>query len=107
MPEAIRIGDQYQTTYGTLWKDGTYFPRGTRVMVVGMHIEQGYCVRFPTEVDGEPLETWEDWSEDDFLALDGTVSGSQELSSAVLAEAREVLDDADEGSHLHLHESDD
>lgn len=106
MPEAIRIGDYYQTTYGTLWKDGTYFPRGTRVMVVGMHIEQGYCVRFPTEVDGEPLETWEDWCEDDFLALDGTVVDAHELSSAVLAEAREVLDDADEGSHLHLHESD-
>jgi hypothetical protein len=76
-------------------------------MVVGMHIEQGYCVRFPTEIDGEPLETWEDWSEDDFLAIDGTVVDSTELSSAVLAEAREVLDDADEGAHLHLHESDD
>jgi hypothetical protein len=104
---AIRIGEYYQTTYGTLWKDGTYFPRGTRVMVVGMHVEQGYCVQFPTMVDDEPLETWEDWSEDDFLAGDGTIQDSVELSSAVLAEAREVLDDADEGSHLHLHEAED
>jgi hypothetical protein len=102
---AIRIGEYYQTTYGTLWKDGTYFPRGTRVMVVGMHVEQGYCVRFPTTVDDEPLETWEDWSENDFLGDDGTIVDSVELSSAVLAEAREVLDDADEGSHLHLHEA--
>ena len=30
--EALRIGTHYQTTYGTLWKDGTYFPRGTRVI---------------------------------------------------------------------------
>jgi len=106
MPEAIRIGETYQTTFGTLWKDGTYFPRGTCVMVVGMHVDQGYCVRFPTEVEGEPLETWEDWGEIDFLAEDGSVNDSRELSSAVLAEAREVLDDADDGSHLHLHEAD-
>ena len=105
--EAIRIGVHYQTSYGTLWKDGTYFPRGTRVMVAGLHLEQGFCVRFPVEVDGEPLETWEDWGEIDFLAEDGTVSGSQELSAAVLAEAREVLDDAEDGTHLHLHETED
>jgi hypothetical protein len=40
--ESIRIGTYYDTTYGTLWKDGTYFPRGTRVLVVGLHIEQGF-----------------------------------------------------------------
>ena len=49
MAEALKIGEHYDTTYGTLWKDGTYFPRGTRVMVVGMHVEQGFCVRFPAE----------------------------------------------------------
>lgn len=104
---ALRIGDFYQTTYGTLWKDGTYFPRGTRVMIAGLHLEQGFCVRFPAEVDGEPLETWEDWGEADFLAGDGTVAGSAELSAAVLAEAREVLDEAEDGTHLHLHEAED
>jgi hypothetical protein len=102
----IRIGTTYQTTYGTLWKDGTYFPRGTRVMVVGLHLSQGYCVRFPTEIDGEPLETWESWDEIDFLAKDGSVRTARELSSSTLAEAREVLDDAEEGCHLHLHEAD-
>ena len=64
--DALRIGQQYQTTYGTLWKDGTFFPRGTNVMVAGLHLEQGFCVRFPLEVEGEPLETWEDWAETDF-----------------------------------------
>jgi hypothetical protein len=103
--ESLRIGSHYATTYGTLWKDGTYFPRGTRVVVVGVHIDQGFCVRFPAEVDGEPLETWEDWSEGDFLAEDGTVESSSALSAAVLAEAREVLDDAEDGCHLHLHET--
>jgi hypothetical protein len=104
--EALRIGTHYQTTYGTLWKDGTYFPRGTRVIVAGLHLEQGFCVRFPAEVDGDPLETWEDWSESDFLAQDGSVSGAAEPSATVLAEAREVLDDAEDGTHLHLHETD-
>jgi hypothetical protein len=74
-------------------------------MVAGLHLEQGFCVRFPVQVDGEPLETWEDWGELDFLAEDGTVDGAGELSSAVLAEAREVLDDAEDGTHLHLHET--
>jgi hypothetical protein len=105
--EALRIGQKYQTTYGTLWKDGTYFSRGTGVMVVGLHLEQGFCVRFPAEVDGEPLETWEDWSESEFLADEGSVDGCAELSAAVLAEAREVLDEAEDGTHLHLHETDD
>ena len=73
MAEHLRIGEHYDTTCGTLWKEGTYFPRGTRVMVVGMHVEQGFCVRFPSEGDGEPLETWEDWSEATFLAEEGTV----------------------------------
>ena len=76
-------------------------------MVAGVHLDQGFCVRFPAEVDGEPLETWEDWGEAEFLAEDGSVDGAAELSSTVLAEAREVLDDAEEGTHLHLHETDD
>lgn len=101
------MGNHYATTYGTLWKDGTYFPRGTRVVVVGLHLDQGFCVRFPAEVDGEPLETWEDWSESDFLAEDGTIEQASALSATVLAEAREVLDDAEDGCHLHLHETDD
>jgi hypothetical protein len=105
--DALRIGQQYQTTYGTLWKDGTFFPRGTNVMVAGLHLEQGFCVRFPLEVEGEPLETWEDWGETDFLADEGTIDDGIDLSAAVLAEAREVLDDAEDGTHLHLHESDD
>jgi hypothetical protein len=57
-------------------------------------------------VDGEPLETWEDWSESDFLAEDGTIEVQDGVSAAVLAEAREVLDDAEDGCHLHLHETD-
>jgi hypothetical protein len=103
----IRIGEYYDTTYGTLWKDGTYFPRGTRVLVVGVHLDQGFCVRFPAEVDGEPLETWEDWSESSFLADEGSVQPAQPISRAVLSEARAVLSDAEDGSHLHLHEEDD
>jgi len=74
-------------------------------MVAGLHLEQGYCVRFPAEVDGEPLETWEDWSELDFLTEDGSIEDAPELSAAVLAEAREVLDEAEDGTHLHLHET--
>jgi hypothetical protein len=104
---ALRIGTNYQTTYGTLWKDGTYFPRGTLVSVVGMHIEQGFCVRFPAEVEGEPLETWEDWTETDFLAPEGSIEVTPGVSASVLDEAREVLDDAEDGCHLHLHETDD
>jgi hypothetical protein len=102
--EKIQIGHLYDTTYGTLWKDGTYYPRGTRVLVTGLHIEQGFCVRFPAEVDGEPLETWEDWDEIDFLAEEGSVDGGGSLPMSVLSEAREVLDDAEDGCHLHLHE---
>ncbi|MDP9016713.1 MAG: hypothetical protein M3N19_00135 [Candidatus Eremiobacteraeota bacterium] len=102
--EQLKIGTTYETTYGTLWKDGTYFPRGTSVLVVGLHLDQGFCVRFPAEMDGEPLETWEDWTETDFLADEGTVEPAETLSAAVLAEAREVLNDAEDGCHLHLHE---
>ena len=72
MDEPLKIGGHYSTTYGTLWKDGTYFPRGTEVSVVGLHLDQGFCVRFPAVLDGEPLETWEDWSEVEFLADEGT-----------------------------------
>ncbi|GAC1659921.1 MAG: hypothetical protein NVS4B13_06390 [Candidatus Elarobacter sp.] len=104
--EKIEIGQRYDTTYGTLWKDGTYFPRGTRVHITGLHIEQGFCVRFPVEVDGEPLETWEDWDEIDFLAEEGSVESGGVLPASVLHEAREVLDDAEDGCHLHLHEGD-
>lgn len=105
--DKIQIGQQYDTTYATLWKDGTYYPRGTSVSVTGLHIEQGFCVRFPTEVDGEPLETWEDWDEVGFLAEQGSVASGGSLPSRVLSEAREVLDDAEDGCHLHLHEGDD
>ena len=104
--EAIKIGQTCDTTYGTLWKDGTYFPRGTKVLVVGLHLEQGFCVRFPAEIDGEPLETWEDWDEIEFLAEEGSVDRTLSLPASVLAEAREVLDDAEDGCHLHLHETD-
>jgi hypothetical protein len=76
-------------------------------MVAGLHLEQGYCVRFPAEVDGEPLETWEDWSESSFLAEEGSVAPLPgPLPHHVLSEAREVLLDAEDGSHLHLHEDD-
>ena len=75
-------------------------------MVSGLHLEQGFCVRFPASVDGEPLETWEDWAESDFLAAAGTIDGAPALSASVLAEARDVLDEAEDGTHLHLHESD-
>ena len=74
--------------------------------VVGVHLDQGFCVRFPAEIDGEPLETWEDWAESDFLAEEGTVEATQTISASVLAEAREVLSDAEDGCHLHLHEGD-
>ena len=90
-----------------MWKDGTYFPRGTRVMVAGLHLDQGFCVRFPVEIEGEALETWEDWAEAEFLGEDGAIDAGDELSATVLAEAREVLDEAEDGTHLHLHESDD
>jgi hypothetical protein len=101
--EPLKIGGRYSTTYGTLWKDGTYLPRGTEVSVVGLHLDQGFCVRFPASRDGEPLETWEDWSEVEFLAEHGTIEPpSQPLSTAVLAEARDVLSEAEDGCHLHL-----
>lgn len=105
--ESLKIGSTYQTTYGTLWKDGDYFPRGTRVVVVGLHLEEGFCVRFPGEIDGVPLETWEEWSELDFLAEDGAIETAAPVSQAMLAEAREVLRDAEDGCHLHLHEGED
>jgi hypothetical protein len=105
MLESLKIGRRYSTTCATLWKDGTYFPRGTDVSVVGVHLDQGYCVRFPATRDGEPLETWEDWSEVEFLAEHGSVDPPpRPLSRAVLAEARDVLSDAEDGCHLHLHE---
>lgn len=87
-----------------MWKDGTFFPRGTRVLVVGLHLVEGFCVQFPAEVDGEPLETWEDWSESDFLAEEGEVESAPPVSQAMLSEAREVLRDAEDGCHLHFHE---
>ena len=98
----------YDTTAGTLWKDGTYFPRGTRVIVTGLHLEQGFCVRFPAlDADEEPLEAWEDWEEVDFLADAGTIEPGGTLPTNVLSEAREVLDEAEDGCHLHLHEAED
>jgi hypothetical protein len=71
-----------------------------------MHVDQGYCVRFPAIADGEPLETWEDWTESDFLAPEGSIASAQPLAENVLSEAREVLSDAEDGCHLHLHEED-
>jgi hypothetical protein len=103
--EALRIGTYYDTTSGTLWKDGTFHPRGTRVLVTGLHVDQGFCVRFPS-VDDEPLETWEDWDELEFLAEAGTIEQGGALPASVLGEAREVLDEAEDGTHLHLHETD-
>lgn len=81
------------------------------MLVTGLHLDQGFCVRFPAE-DGaveaeEPLETWEDWEELEFLAAEGTVERGGTLPASVLSEAQEVLDEAEDGSHLHLHESDD
>ncbi len=75
-------------------------------MVAGIHLEQGFCVRFPADVDGEPLETWEDWSQSSFLGPAGSVDDDDGLSPAVLAEARDVLEAAEEGTHLHLHQPD-
>lgn len=74
------------------------------MQVVGLHIDEGFCVRFPGEADGYPLETWEEWGESDFLAEEGTVLPAAPLSERVLSEAREVLNDAEDGCHLHLHE---
>ncbi len=76
------------------------------MLITGLHIEQGYCVRFPAEVGGEPLETWEDWDELDFLSPEGSVEAGDRLPTSVMIEAREVLDDAEDGCHLHLHEGD-
>ena len=76
------------------------------MLVTGLHIEQGFCVRFPMELEGEPLETWEDWDEVEFLAEEGSVENGGALPASVLHEAREVLDDAEDGCHLHLHEGD-
>jgi hypothetical protein len=105
MDEPLKIGGRYSTTCGTLWKDGTYFPRGTEVSVVGLHLDQGFCVRFPATRHGEELETWEDWSEVDVLAEEGSVEPpSRPLSTAVLAEARDVLSEAEDGCHLHLND---
>lgn len=107
MLDSLKIGQQYCTTYGTLWKDGTYFPRGTQVTIVGLHLDEGFCVRFPAANGDEPLETWEDWGEVDFLAGEGSVEQPERpLSRTVLAEARDVLDEAEDGCHLHLHEDD-
>ena len=77
------------------------------MLVTGLHIEQGFCVQFPADDGDEPLETWEDWEELEFLAEEGSVERGGELPAGVLGEAREVLDDAEDGSHLHLHEADD
>jgi hypothetical protein len=77
------------------------------VIVVGLHLEEGFCVRFPGEVDGVPLETWEEWSESDFLAPEGSIDETAHVSQAMLAEAREVLRDAEDGCHLHLHDGED
>jgi hypothetical protein len=71
-----------------------------------LHVDQGFCVRFPTDDEDEPLESWEEWDASDFLAAEGSVETGGALPASVLGEAREVLDDAEDGSHLHLHETD-
>ena len=76
------------------------------MLVVGFHIYQGFCVRFPDDPGGEPLEAWEDWDEAEFLAEEGSVDRPGEVSQAVLAEARQVLSEAEDGCHLHLQEED-
>ena len=76
------------------------------MQIVGFHIEQGFCVRFPGDIAGEPLEAWEDWDELDFLAEEGSIDRSRDVSASVLAEAREVLSEAEDGCHLHLQEED-
>lgn len=73
-------------------------------MVVGMHLDQGYCVRFPDHVDDEPLETWESWEELEFLAEEGSVLDGEVLTPDMLDEARAMLADAEDGCHLHLQE---
>jgi len=57
-----------------------------------------------TKVSRKPAETWEDWSEREFLAPEGSVLATKPLAENVLSEAREVLSDAEDGCHLHLHE---
>ncbi|HEX3468251.1 MAG TPA: hypothetical protein VHT05_09255 [Candidatus Elarobacter sp.] len=64
-------------------------------------------MRFPAERDGEDLETWEDWDEVDFLAEEGSVEAGGRPPTNILSEAQEVLDDAEDGCHLHLHEAED
>ena len=74
----------------------------------GLHLEQGFCVRFPADDElDEPLEAWEDWDEREFLATEGSVGRGPAPPVRILDEAQEVLDDAEDGCHLHLHESDD
>jgi cytosine/adenosine deaminase-related metal-dependent hydrolase len=75
-------------------------------MLVGLHLDEGFSVRFPAQHGNPALETWEEWSECDFLAPDGTIEGPAQISQAMLAEAKEVLRDAEDGCHLHLHEGD-
>ncbi|HEX5274333.1 MAG TPA: hypothetical protein VFW34_03585 [Candidatus Rubrimentiphilum sp.] len=77
------------------------------MLVVGLHLVEGFCVRFPAEVEGESLETWEDWEESDFLAEEGAIETAPPVSQAMLSEAREVLQDAEDGCHLHFHEGED
>ena len=68
-----------------------------------MHLDQGFCVRFPA--DGvEPLETWEAWEETGFLSEEGSISGGDDLTDEALCEARAMLADAEDGCHLHLQE---
>ncbi len=77
------------------------------MLVVGLLLVEGFCVRFPADVDGEPLETWEDWTESDFLIGEGEIESAPPISQAMLTEAGEALRDAEDGCHLHFHEGDD
>ena len=51
MVETLKIGQRYSTSYGTLWKDGTYFPRGTEVTVVAyISTKDSACAFLPRKM---------------------------------------------------------
>ena len=90
-----------------LWKDGTYFPRGTRVLVTGLHLEQGFCVRFPAERRRRAPRDVGGLGRGR-LSRRGRLGGIRRRAAVARPhEAREVLDEAEDGCHLHLHEGED
>ena len=85
------------------------FRAARAVMVVGMHVDQGFCVRFPAEARRRAARNVGRLERSrTFLAEQGTVEPpSRPLSTTVLTEARDVLSDADDGCHLHLQDDED